>query len=155
MGNPDQLVLEGCKTLEVTDFAVIRGKSDSSDRLKLHGTFDLSGGETIDTGSGLLTLLLVDRDGNLLSEEVTTAAVNVKKRRIRYRYRNESRSLKIKVNSRDGMLYKVVVSGKSLSLDAADTAPILAAVSMDSHTFSAKLTRCAPQRRGRRLVCVP
>ena len=155
MENADQVVPEGCETLDVADFVVIRGKSESSDSLKLRGTFELSEGETIDAGSGLLTLLLVDRDGNLLREEVTTAAVTAKKRRLRYRYRNESRSVRIKVNSRNGSDYRVLVSGKSLSLADADTAPIIAAVSMDSHTFSAKVTRCAYQKRGRRFVCVP
>jgi hypothetical protein len=153
--NADQVVLDGCETLDVAAFVVFRGKSETSDSLTLRGTFQLSEGETIDAGSGLLTLLLVDQDGNLLREEVATAAVTAKKRRVHYRYRNESRSIRIKVNSRNGSDYKVLVSGKALTLADADTAPIIAAVSMDSHTFSAKVTRCVSQKRGRRFVCVP
>jgi len=155
ISNPDQVTPAGCKTLYVKNFTVIRGKSANSDGLRLRGTFELPEGETIDPGSGLVTLLLVDRDGNLLREEVATAAVTAKKRRVRYRYLNESRSLRIHVNSRNGSDYKVLVSGKSLSLADADTAPVIAAVLMDSQTFGTKLTRCASLKRGRRFVCVP
>jgi len=155
MANADQIAQPGCGTLNVTSLLVTRSKSETADRLKLRGTFDLTEGDAIDARYGPVMFLLVDGDGNLLSQNVSAQAVNTKKRRIRYRYRNADRSLRIRVNSRDGRHYKVAVSGKRLSLHNADTAPILAAVSMESHALSAELARCVLQKRGRRFVCTP
>ena len=100
-----------------------------------------------------LTFLLADGDGNLLTQDVSARAVSMKKRR--YRYRNADKSLSVKVRSRDGRRYKVSVTGKRLTLHAADAAPILTTVGMGSHTVSAVLTRCNFQRHGKRLVCTP
>jgi hypothetical protein len=153
LANADQVPPAGCQGLDVQILVVMKSRSGTADRLKLRGTFEVPEGEEIDAGASSLTLLLIDRDQNLLTQEVAARAVNSKKRRLRYR--NADRSMRIKVTSRDGHRYKVSVSGKRLSLHAADAAPIVTGVAIGPQAYSRLLSRCNLQKRGRRLLCVP
>jgi hypothetical protein len=154
MANPAQDVPAGCTPVAVQTFAVLRSKSGTADRLKLRGTFALGAEDAIDEGA-VLTFLLADGDGNLLSQDISARAAAARKGRVRVSYQTADRSLRIKVKSKDGLSYKVTVAGKKLSLQGADSAPILTTVTMGSHALSAVLGRCELSRRGRRLACLP
>jgi hypothetical protein len=153
--NTDPAPPPQCGTLGVESFQVKRSKSGFTDRLTLRGTFDLAEGDRIDEGSGGVALVLVDRDGSLLSQNVSARAARAGKRRVRLRYRTADRSLHVKIKSRDGQRHTVKVTGKRLSLRDADAAPIVASLTMGSHAFSSALTRCTLKKRGRQLICVP
>ncbi len=155
IANSDPAPPPGCGTLGVDSLLLKRSKSGRADGLTLRASFELAEGDAIDPDSGSVALVLVDPDGNLLSQNVSARAARAGKRRVRLRYRNADRSLHIGLKSRNGRTYELRVIGRRLSLRDADAPPIIASLTMGAHAFSGELTRCSLQRRGRRLVCVP
>jgi hypothetical protein len=145
----------GCGALGVDSLLLKRSRSGRGDRLTLRASFALAEGDAIDPDSGSVALVLVDPDGNLLSQNVSARASRAGTRRVRLRYRNADRSLHIDVKSRNGREHELRVIGKRLSLRDADAPPIIASLTMGAHAFSGELTRCKLQRRGRRLACTP
>jgi hypothetical protein len=153
LANADQAPVAGCGTVAVSNLVVMRSAATAKDRLRLRGSFSVEPAAGLDVAAGPVTFLLADAEGNLLTQDVSALASRSHGGRVRFRYGTADGSLRIKIKSRDGAFYKLSVSGRQLSLEGADAAPILTTVGMGTHAVSAVLSQCDLARRGRRLVC--
>ncbi len=155
LANADQAPVAGCGSVAVSNLVVTRSAAAAKDRLRLRGSFSVDPAAGLDVTAGPVTFLLADAEGNLLSQDMSAQASRSHGGRVRFRYGTADGSLRIKIKSRDGVYYKLSVSGRQLSLEGADAAPILTTVGMGTHAVSTVLSQCDLVRHGRRLVCAP